>query len=570
MNWLKNLKIVQKLFLLVALSVFFIIVVGGTGYYFIVKSNTNMGKLYNTRALPMMWMYKAVGNTNIIKAYILDLATTTDRKTQDKLYQDIVLSRASNNEVLENFKKVPHDAKEVQLLDELKANLKIYRGVQNKTIELAKQGRNAEAVRYFKENIKSGDAVAETFVQLSEYNVQQAENIHINNEKEAFKATLIIAIIVVFSALFALITGYLIALLIAKPMRKVVENLKEISDGNLGVKNLPVESKDEVGILADALNHTVQNLKSLVSSVVQSVEDISASSEEMSATSEQTALGSQQVATSVDQLAAGSQQQANDVSNGVEKLTNINDLVKDVTVVVKDAALSSKDSTSKAQSGAGKAHEAIKKINEIKTFSTEISVEINELGKLSKEIEVIVDLIKNIAGQTNLLALNAAIEAARAGEHGKGFAVVADEVKKLAAQSAEATEKITTMIKQIQDKTDVAVTNMQTGVKTVEEGVTIVASVEGVLQEISEATDTSKAIMDKTFTDMEVLSENSDDILRMMENIASITEEAAASAEEISSISEEQSASMEEISASAQTLARIAEKLTEQITVFRM
>ncbi len=49
---------------------------------------------------------------------------------------------------------------------------------------------------------------------------------------------------------------------------------------------------------------------------------------------------------------------------------------------------------------------------------------INDLCKLSSDIEQIVDLIKNIAGQTNLLALNAAIEAARAGEHGKGFAVL--------------------------------------------------------------------------------------------------------------------------------------------------
>jgi len=570
MNWLKNLKIMQKLFLLVTVSVFFIVAVGGTGYYFIVKSEKDMKNLYENRALPMMWMYKAVGNTNIIKAYLLDLAITPDRATQDKILEQIKVSRASNNEVLENFKKVPHDSVEDKLLDELKANLKIYRGVQNKTIELANAGRNAEALRYFKEHIKSGDAVAEKFIKLSEYNVEQAEKIHEQNSHESFVATVSIAVIVLLAAILASLIGYMTALLIVKPMTKVVANLKEVSAGNLGVKDLVIEAEDEVGVLAEALNNTTKNLKSLVNSVMQSVEEISASSEEMSATSEQTALGSQQVAQSVDQLAAGSQQQANDVSNGVEKLTNINDLVKDVTVIVKDAATSSKESTDKAESGADKAHDAINKINEIKTFSTEISYEINELGKLSKEIEVIVDLIKNIAGQTNLLALNAAIEAARAGEHGKGFAVVADEVKKLAAQSAEATEKITSMIKQIQDKTGVAVTNMQTGVKTVEEGVTIVASVESVLKEISEATNASKKIMDTTFKDMGILSDNSDEILRMMENVASITEEAAASAEEISSISEEQSASMQEISASAQTLARIAEKLTEKITVFRM
>jgi methyl-accepting chemotaxis protein len=71
---------------------------------------------------------------------------------------------------------------------------------------------------------------------------------------------------------------------------------------------------------------------------------------------------------------------------------------------------------------------------------------INELSKAALRIGDVVNLITTIAEQTNLLALNATIEAARAGESGRGFAVVAQEVKTLAAQTAKATNEISSQI----------------------------------------------------------------------------------------------------------------------------
>lgn len=80
-----------------------------------------------------------------------------------------------------------------------------------------------------------------------------------------------------------------------------------------------------------------------------------------------------------------------------------------------------------------------------------------DLTQTVSEIGEITTMIETIAGQTNLLALNATIEAARAGEIGKGFAVVASEVKTLASQTGEATDKISSLVKAIEQAVNKAV-----------------------------------------------------------------------------------------------------------------
>ncbi len=69
------------------------------------------------------------------------------------------------------------------------------------------------------------------------------------------------------------------------------------------------------------------------------------------------------------------------------------------------------------------------------------------IGRTSRSMGDMLDMIDQVAFQTRLLSLNAAIEAARAGEHGRGFGAVATEVRQLAQRCAEAAGDIRGLVK---------------------------------------------------------------------------------------------------------------------------
>jgi len=394
-------------------------------------------------------------------------------------------------------------------------------------------------------------------------------------ENDVFKelaSTLITNSIV--NLIFIFIIIFIANLTISKSITDPIENFTKISqklaENDLTVQIPEDNNNTEIGNFNRSFKKFLNNLKTLIGQISKLSTDVTASSQEMNTTSAQTARGAQQTATSTTQLAQGAQEVSKNVEDGAANINKMNEIIQGISREAYVVSKLGNDTEINANIGAEQVKKAVNKIDSIKQVAGDISVNITELGHLSSQIEEIVDLIKNIAGQTNLLALNAAIEAARAGEHGKGFAVVADEVKKLAGQSAGATEKITSMIKEIQNKTGIAITTMNKATQEVEEGVFVINDAGKALENIISQVIAANGKIQGITKDIDGVAKNSEEMVRMIENISAITEETAASAEEISSISEEQTASLEEISASSQTLSSIAKTLNKQVSVFKI
>ena len=267
----------------------------------------------------------------------------------------------------------------------------------------------------------------------------------------------ILVILVVCVLLLLYVIGSII-----KPLQTVTESSRNLSEGNLDF-HIDVNSENEIGVLADSLNTSVQNLKLYISDITEVLDDMAAGnlgreshiqyigdfvqiqkaigaiSNELSQTMEQIHSSATQVDSGSNQVAVGAQSLAQGATEQASEVDNLQQMIEQITDQINNNAESAAITTEEAD-------KVGEKITICNNQMHEMADAMEQISACSGEISKIIKTIEDIAFQTNILALNAAVEAARAGEAGKGFAVVADEVRNLASKSAEAASNTTILI----------------------------------------------------------------------------------------------------------------------------
>ncbi|MEK5430815.1 methyl-accepting chemotaxis protein [Lysinibacillus sp. FSL R7-0073] len=371
------------------------------------------------------------------------------------------------------------------------------------------------------------------------------------------------------SILIGGIVIFLFARHLAIPVQMVTDRVEKIANQHLTFTYLNVKNKDELGILATGINTMTTNLRGMIETVSNSAEHVAATSEQLTASSEQTSTASDEITKAIQQISTGQEKQLLGMKEANHSVTEISSSLTAITENIKELNDLSIETSKVSLSGNEVITQSVEQMNQINKQNIMTNEAMLLLESKSQEIGEIINVITSIAVQTNLLALNAAIEAARAGEQGKGFAVVADEVRKLAEESGNAANNISTLIGEIQLHTQNTVQIVNEGQSVVETGIRYVANAGKTFDVIAADVDMINNKLSSVSTEIQEINANTENLVNEILKTQDVTDQSSSYTQQVVAAAEEQSATMIEMTFASRSLAEMSQELQNLVSNFK-
>jgi len=511
MNWYRNANTTTKLMLAFSVMAALLGFVGHEGLRAAGGLNDMVDTLYQRDMLGMAALKEAQATVLDIGREARQAVIETDQEAVQQIGQTVDQDFSKLEEELGRGEKTLVTEEGKQLMAKVRQRLPEF-GASIKQIMHQAEANDDKAAHA---TLVHGRGLEDQFFQdlaaLVEMKDKLGRKAYDDSDTVYYSARRLLIAILLGAVMLAVGAGYFISRLIARPLARTVEVLQSVAACDL-TRSLDIDTKDEVGEMARALNQAVGAMREAMTGVRGGADGVATASEQLAASAEELASGAQEQASSQEETSAS---------------------LEELSAAVKQNA----ESAHQANQLAAGARDAAEKGGEVVRSTVTAMSEINAA---SKRIADIITTIDEIAFQTNLLALNAAVEAARAGELGRGFAVVASEVRNLAQRSATAAREIKTLI--------------QDSVRKVETGSELVGRSGHTLGEIITAV--------KRVTD--IVSEISAASREQATGIEQVTKAMA----QMDQVTQTNSAQTEELSSTSQTLASHATQMQAMVAQF--
>ena len=327
MEWIKNLKIAQKLNLLLVLASIIALAIGLTGYLFVQKGAKDMTSLYEDILLPVAWFSSIKTNANQIQSDLLKLMLTTDKNRKMELIDDIKTRRGLNNELFKKYEATKLDSYEIENIAKYKLAMQKWRDVQKVVIDLSKANKNDQANKYYTINENAVMELDSVIKKLADHNEEVAGEINTQNDKDALM-TNIVLLVTIFGGLGLLISlGLMVSTMITRPIKNAIDGL------NVGT--------EEVSSAASQVSAASQSLAEGTSEQAAAIQETSATLEETSSMVHQNRENTQQAAVlakQAKQYAEKSNDEMHKMSQSMSELKNSSSEIAKIIKVIDEIA----------------------------------------------------------------------------------------------------------------------------------------------------------------------------------------------------------------------------------------
>ncbi|MEK3964289.1 methyl-accepting chemotaxis protein [Paenibacillus sp. FSL H7-0323] len=373
----------------------------------------------------------------------------------------------------------------------------------------------------------------------------------------------------VAAAILLVLFSYITLRYLLRSIPKLLTKIKRVENGDLTVQ-FDAYSNNEIGQISNGIFNMVQKIQGMLQIVGTSAQVLNQSSKDLQSISSRTAITMNDTATAINEIANATNYQSIETDTILQKTGSLSGQIDEIAndaIAIETMVQASAD---QSELGLGVLDQLSKWAEENHNSTHSISSAIHDIDQSRHEISSIVDTVHQIATQTNLLALNASIEAARAGEEGRGFAVVAGEVRKLAEQTAQATQEIGRKVHEIEEKTRASVEYTAQGLEIAEENAKSVQATKQVFFSINSDLEALRLRMIQISSNTSKVHKHKDEILQALEIISSTTEENSASTEEVSASTQEQLDSIEQVAELSLQLNQLSKKLQDELNQFQV
>ncbi|MEA0562026.1 HAMP domain-containing methyl-accepting chemotaxis protein [Lysinibacillus irui] len=553
MHFFRFIKVKDKLLVLMIVCVLSNVLLGVFSVDYLRKMSWHASESYTQGLVP-------IGLLNELEESQRQLDFIVDAKGD---YQEMTVVLKDMTRPVEQLDSQEIDKKMSHQIKKYKALFK----EQENLIEDYKQLNQGELEQFYSQTFLPISQESHTLLEETQnYLVERAKDRQKSYQKDVQFGYWLLGGVCLTVVMLVILIGFIATQSVNVPTRQLKSLLKRAEQGDF-TANASYVAHDELGEVVLSYNQMTTEVKRLLHTVTDSAYEVEEMTGKLQESSEQSSTTTLKIAKDVqsiaDSTAASTSKLASNTASLEEVLHDVQVILEKVQVVESFAHHTARD----AESGTEIVQANLAQMKAIKEAVEKSNTAIFNLVERASSIDQMIEVIEKITAQTNLLALNASIEAARAGEHGKGFAVVANEVRKLAEQTVQSTQTITSIVQNIHLDSSYAVQMMEGVLVATEKGVAVTGQTASSFDQILEKVHTIKPYMMEVTATVQEIANHTKTVSEDAGMLTALSDTNTVSTKHVATLTADQLAAQEQFNNYIKELRKVSKVL--QIAVKR-